>query len=56
MKGKAILVDPVPIAASEKLKQVLQDCLLVQAQQVCLSITTQPCVGVGQCLASCHPG
>ena len=41
MKGKAILVDPVPIAASEKLKQVLQDCLLVQAQQVCLSLTTQ---------------
>ena len=41
LKGKAILVDPVPTAASEKLKQVLQDCLRVQAQQVCLSITTQ---------------
>jgi len=49
MKGKAILVDPVPIAASEKLKQVLQDCLLVQAQQVCLSIMTQSYVGEGQC-------
>lgn len=34
MKGKAILVDPVPNAATEQLKALLQDCLLVQAQQV----------------------
>ena len=34
VKGKAILVDPVPNAATEKLKRVLQDCLLAQALQV----------------------
>jgi hypothetical protein len=36
VKGKAILVDPVPIAATDKLKGLLQACLLAQAQQVCV--------------------
>ena len=36
VKGKAILVDPVPNAATDKLKRILQDCLLAQALQVCL--------------------
>ncbi len=34
VKGKAILVDPVPNAATDKLKHILQDCLLAQALQV----------------------
>ena len=34
VKGKAILVDPVPNAATDKLKHLLQDCLLAQALQV----------------------
>ena len=36
VKGKAILVDPVPNAATDELKRLLQDCLLAQALQVCL--------------------
>ena len=34
VKGKAILVDPVPSAATDKLKGLLQACLLAQARQV----------------------
>ena len=34
VKGKAILVDPVPNAATDTLKHILQDCLLAQALQV----------------------
>ena len=34
VKGKAIAVDPVPVAALPALKALLQDCLLAQTHQV----------------------
>lgn len=37
VKGKAILVDPVPNVATPELREALQDALLAQKQQVILA-------------------